>query len=352
MVSRYNDLVSINADADNDPTKINWNRGLRADFARQRQHIFREDRLFVGEYRPFMKQHVYFDRALNDTVYRMPSAFPAPDQPNHGIYVVGSGSAVPFTAIATNCLPDLHLTGAGSGGQYFPRWIYEDAARTGHPALDDDVVTGPHRVDNISVTVVADCTRRVGRSVTGDEYFAWVYGVLHSPQYRQTFAADLTKMLPRIPAPTSAEQFDQLVEIGQRLLDLHINYEDAAPYPLQEESKSVLSKDDPELWRVGKMRWRSKSDRSAIVYNGHLTLAGIPNEAHDYMLGSRTALEWIIDRYQVRTDKASKIVNDPNDWGAEQDNPRYIVDLIKKVTTVSVATVGLVKSIPELALGG
>src|SRR6476620_1415913 len=121
-----------------------------------------------------------------------------------------------------------------------------------------------------------------------------------------------------------------------------MNYEAARPYPVDVQLKSGTDCDNRETWRVEKMRWRSKTDRDAIIYNGKVTITGIPAKALDYMLGSRTALEWIIDRYQVKTDKSSGIVNDPNAWCDEHDDPTYIVDLIKKVTTVSVETMKLV----------
>ena len=135
-------------------------------------------------------------------------------------------------------------------------------------------------------------------------------------------------------------------------MDLHINYESADPYPLT-ESHSTGNESDPGYYRVSKLRWggtgKSK-DRSTILYNGNVTVSGIPDEAHKYMLGSRSSLEWIIDRYQVKTDKASGIVNDPNAWATEHNEPRYIVDLIKRVTTVSVETMRIVEALPSVDL--
>jgi predicted helicase len=130
--------------------------------------------------------------------------------------------------------------------------------------------------------------------------------------------------------------------IGRQLGDLHVNYEAAEPFPLDVQLKLGTDPANRDAWRVEKMKWRSKTDRSAIVYNSAVTIAGIPDAAHHYMLGSRSGLDWVIDRYQVKTDKASGIVNDPNDWCDEHDDPTYIVDLIKKVTTVSVRTVELI----------
>lgn len=160
--------------------------------------------------------------------------------------------------------------------------------------------------------------------------------------------ADLKRQLPRIPLPDTSEDFGKFVEAGEHLLELHIRYEEQPEYPLGEET--VLGDDgDPEFYRVKKLSWGTP-DKSQIVVNDNITLTGIPDEAHEYVLGSRSALEWILDRYQVKTDKASGIINDPNDWGLEHGNPRYIVELIKKVTHVSVETVKIVKSLPKLTL--
>jgi len=160
-------------------------------------------------------------------------------------------------------------------------------------------------------------------------------------------------MLPRIPTQDSAERFHLVADIGRQLADLHMNYEAAQPHPLDVQLEPGADPNNRETWQVEKMRWRSKTDREAIVYNAKVTVTGTPATAHDYMLGSRSALEWIIERYQVKTDPASGIVNDPNDWCDEHDDPTYIVDLIKKITTVSVETVALVEQLSQLGtIGG
>ncbi len=189
--------------------------------------------------------------------------------------------------------------------------------------------------------------------MTKDGIFAFVYGLLHSPDYRARFAADLKRSLPRIPR-VEAVDFAAFSEAGQRLLDLHIDYEDVEPWPLTVTGDEPPADADPYAWfRVEKLKWgggaRDK-DRSRIVYNPRVTITGIPDEAHGYLLGSRTALEWIIDRYQIKTDKPSGIVNDPNDYAREVGNPRYILDLIAKVTRVSVETVQIVNALPPLRI--
>ena len=208
----------------------------------------------------------------------------------------------------------------------------------------------PHRQDNISNEALDAYRSRYGQWVTKDQIFTYVYGILHSPDYREQYASDLARMLPRIPEVSTAEDFVSFSEAGKRLMDLHIDYDEAAPYPLDDRLASGAP-DSPERYRVQKMGWAGTTkspDRSMIVYNDWITLAGIPDEAHEYLVGPRSALAWLLDRYQVKTDKASGIVNDPNDWGTELGDPRYIIDLVKRVTTVSVETMALVKSLPPL----
>ena len=302
-------------------------------------------------YRPFFRQHYWMDRVLNNSVYLAPSMFPTTDTRNPAI-VVERGLRAPGrppAVIAVDSVPD-NAVGAGASGracQVLPRYMYAESADTRQGSL---VPVEPRWQDNISDGALDAYRSRYGQWVTKDQVFSYVYGVLHSPDYRERYAADLAKLLPRIPEVTTSDAFRAFSEAGQRLLDLHIGYEEAEPYPL-EERLAPGAPSGPERYRVQKMRWGGASrnqDRSVIVYNDWITLGGIPEEAHEYVVGPRSALEWLLDRYQVTTDKASGIVNDPNDWGAELGNPRYIIDLVKRVTTVSVETMKIVKALPPL----
>jgi predicted helicase len=209
---------------------------------------------------------------------------------------------------------------------------------------------GYRRVDNITDGIQAVYRGAFGGQVTKDDVFFYVYGVLHSPQYRTTFAADLKRMLPRIPLAGSREDFGAFVAAGRALSDLHVNYEAVDPYPLHEQAP--LDGDPWQVFRVTKMRWTDKTTKRTLIVNEHVTLGDIPEAAHRYMLGSRSAIEWLIDRYQVKVDKDSGIVNDPNDWGREHDDPRYIVDLVKRIVRVSLETMAIVDALPELPLSG
>lgn len=348
---RIEDLITY------DSTQFKWDRINRKDVARGKKLFYDEHAQRTGVYRPFFKQNVYFDstQRLNNCTYQLPSMFPTPNHPNHGIYIVGMGSAVPFSALALNQIPNLHVTGAGSGGQFFSRYTYEPVQSDGQfefRSAEDVIIDGYRRIDNISDEAFRRHQAAFGAGVSKDDIFASIYALLHSPQYRGVFAADLKRQLPRIPLPPNAEAFNAFVRAGEELFDLHINYETIDPYPLHEQHSTADPASD-DFYRVQKLKYAGNARNkglSTIVYNRNITLSGIPDEAHEYMLGSRSALDWIIDRYQIKTEKASGIINDPNDWALEHDNPRYIVDLIKRITTVSVETMKIVKNLPTLEL--
>lgn len=287
-------------------------------------------------------------------IYQLPSIFPTPTNDNLGIYNVGQGSAVPFSVLALNVLPDLHVTGAGSGGQFFPRYTYVQHSGGQLDVFAEDDGVGWSRVDNITDQALVEYRATYGPGVAKDDVFFYVYGLLHSPDYREAFAIDLKKMLPQIPMVPAREDFESFTAAGRRLADLHIGYEQVDPYLLEVTGlpePTLIGKPLYDWFRVKKMRFGGKArdrDRSTIIYNSRITVTGIPEEAHDYMLGSRSAIEWIIERYQVKTDKASGIVNDPNDWAREHDQPRYILDLLARIVTVSVNTVKIVNQLPRL----
>lgn len=346
---------------DQDPTRISWTRSLRQALVRGQSVHYDPGAISVGCYRPFQRQYVYFDRSLNHERGKTPNFFPSPRHENIGIYQVGASSAVPFSVLALDALPDLHVTGAGSGGQFFPRWTWEKvnsgAEEQGAFELADDtaaVVAGYRRKDNITPATLAQYRRAYGEVVTADDVFFYVYGLLHSADYRAKFAPELTKMLPRVPLVSSVDDFRAFVAAGRALADLHVGYESVEPYSLDvtgDVPTGAGSADLYEWYRVEKMRWAGigkAKDRSTLVYNPRITVAGIPDEAHEYRLGSRSGVEWVMERYQVKTDKASGIVNDPNDWSREVGDPRYILDLLRRVVTVSVETVRIVRSLPAI----
>ena len=341
----------VDAFVDLDSTKVSWNRADKNNLTRGVCYGFRDESVVLGSYRPFSRQHVYFDRQLNDMIYQLPKIFPAREHHNLGLYLTGMGAMKPFTVLAVDQLPDLNFWGS-EGGQFFPRYTYEHTSGAAD-LFSDDTADGHARVDNITDAVLTDYRSAFGPAVSKDDIFYYVYGVLHSPDYRAEFASDLRKMLPRIPKVATAQDFNSYVKVRRELATLHIGYENVEPYPLREVTKSRVGPTGKNFYRVQKMAFGKNGklpDKSTIIYNSNVTLAGIPTEAYEYMLGSRSAIEWIMERYQIKTDKASGIGNDPNDWAAEVGDQRYILDLIRRIITVSLETIGLLKDLPTLRL--
>jgi len=330
---------------DTDPKKIKWTRGLIGHLSRARAAEFSDRQIGIGLYRPFSKAWLYYDRQFNE--YFKEKLFPSTRHSNLAISVTGAGVNKDFACLIVDGVPDVQLL---ANVQCFPLYVYEKAADTkarkgGLFDFDEDATDaeGYVRRDAITEAAMADYRAAYGDdSITKEDLFYHVYGMLHAPDYREKFSADLRKMLPRIPRPAGAADFWAFSDAGRELADLHLHYETVEPYPLQEVITSTI-----QDWRVVKMRYPSKADKTQIIFNAHLTLKGIPPEALEYVVNGKPAIEWVMERYQVTTDKDSGIHNDPNAWADEHGDPRYIVDLVKRVVRVSVETVRIVKGLPR-----
>jgi len=179
--------------------------------------------------------------------------------------------------------------------------------------------------------------------VTKEDIFYYVYGILHSPEYRKTFSNDLKKMLPRIPLVDDVNDFQAFSRAGIKLAGLHIDYEDVMPHP-----DVIVEGDESDFYTVEKMRYPQKGQTDTIIYNSRITVSNIPDKAYEYVVNGKSAIDWILERYQVKMDKKSGIKNDPNDWSKEVGNPRYILDLLISIINVSVQTVDIVAGLPKL----
>ena len=298
--------------------RISWSRDLKVDLTRLKLAEFRQDSIRRAVYRPFTKQFLYFDRLLNEEVYRIPSIFPATAETENKAIVATIDTQIDFSVAMVACIPCIHLGGRPS--QTFPFYTYAE--------------DGSNRRENISDWALNEFrTRYSDPNITKWDIFHYVYAVLHHPEYRQRYAANLKRELPRVPY---MPDFRAFAEAGQRLAGLHVNYEQQPEYPLERIEQGQLN------WRVEKMRLNK--DKVTLVYNEFLTLKGIPPETYEYRLGNRSALEWVIDQYQVSTDSRSGITNDPN----RVDDPEYVVRLIGQVIAVSLETTKIVNALPVL----
>lgn len=242
-------------------------------------------------------------------------------------------------------VPDLELI---SNSQCFPLYTYEKVEATPQGSLfESNTSTGYRQKENINDAILKVFRDTYGDTQIGKEdIFYYVYGILHSPDYRQRYANDLKKMLPRIPY---VEDFWGFSKAGRELAHWHLHYETIDPYPLTELA-APLTTDAKTFYRVEKMRFAKKGqqvDKTTIIYNRYVTLTGIPLQAYDYVVNGKPAIEWVMDHYQVTVDKDSQIRNDPNDWSAD---PRYIIDLLKRVVRVSVETLQIVQQLPKFKL--
>lgn len=358
----------MTAYVDRNPERISWSSNLLNAVKRGDKAHIDQKHVRISLYRPFFKQFLYFDPLWNSRPGANYQLFP-PNIPNKILYTVGYNSTVPFSALSVDQIPNLHVTGAGSGGSVFARWRYEALEpEDGTLGLfpDDDnaeVVDGYRQIDNITDEALKEFQAVYsGEQVSKDDIFYYVYGLLHSPEYRDNYADDLEKSLPRIPF---VADFRGYADAGRALSDLHLGYESVEPYALEGLDAAPPAGSDPYAFysvgdkkiTFGKPTAEQKSagvkkDCSTIIYSDRITVSGIPEEAHRYMVGSRSAIEWIMDRYYVKTDKKAGIVNDPNDWSREVGDPRYILDLLARVVTVSVETMRIVDSLPALDIIG
>lgn len=328
-----------------DETRGKWIRDLYQDAARQRYEPFREEWLVPALYRPYVKRWLYNSRMLINTRYQIPTLFPNAQAENLLIQVTGTNETKSFSCLMTNCVPDLHVI---SGGQCFPLYYYDTQAGDGSPSDNDTNkdAAGFTRRDAITDQALADFASHYERQdIAKEDIFYAVYAVLHSADYRQRYSNDLKKELPRIPFPPDISAF---IQAGRDLAHWHLNYESAEPFPLNEQITTTDYRGDDSHLVVKKMQFAGKSrtpDRSRIVVNDQLTLSGIPDEAHEYIVNGKSALEWVMERFQYSRDDTTGIVNDPNEWS---DDPRYIVDLVKRVVRVSVETMQIVNSLPPV----
>jgi predicted helicase len=326
-VARWNQKQSTNLDEflAYDDKKIWWSESLKLRLQRGQVAEFSQTAIRRVLYRPYVSQNLYFDRAFNERVYVFPSIFPTTDSEleNRIICLTGQGSEKPFMTLVSDKIVDLHLVSPGCSTQCFPFYTYSE--------------DGTNRRENITDWALEQFRSHYkDKSITKWDIFHYVYALLHHPLYRERYAANLKRELPRIPF---APDFRPFADIGKRLADIHVNYEQQKEYGLERIEKPGAQLD----WRVERMKL--SKDKRSLIYNDFLTLSGIPPEVFDYRLGNRSALEWIIDQYQVSTDKRSGITNDPN----RSDDPEYILRLIGQVITVSLETVQLVSRLNEFS---
>ena len=315
----------VDAFIDTDPRKISWSRSLKQGVGRHKKAAFAAGCIRQGQYRPFTPQWLYFNRQFNDVVSRQFEIFPQANSQNMAICVSGVG-AVQFSVLMTNIIPNLHFL---NSSQCFPRWSYDRDGK---------------RQCNIPNPALTKFKGHYGQpAISEDDLFYYVYGMLHSPVYRQRFANNLSKEMPRVPL---APNFGAFARAGRALAELHLNYQSAPQHSLQVLSagQPILPATlTPEDLRVTKMRFNK--EKTAIQYNTRISVVNIPAQALQYTVSGRSPLQWLVERWQVKTEKESGIVNDPNAWMPQ--NPRYILNLIGSLIHVGIESTKIIKGLPK-----
>lgn len=340
-----------------DDKKIKWTGPLYGRVEAGDKFDFSEQSLRPSLYRPYTKMHAYFDRVFDHRTGQWFSIFPTAETENRVICVMGVGSKKPFSVLMSDTLPCLDVM---DKSQCFPLYWYEESQNpddkqgrlfdNAGDAAETVPETKYNRRDAISDAALARFRSQYNdRRITKEDIFYYVYGVLSAPEYAARFGDDVKKMLARVPF---ARDFWAFSVAGRNLGELHVNYEQAKHYPVKliETPKSPGIKGDHIMHVVEKMKIVNVNREKGIRYNENITVTGIPPAAWEYVVNGKSALEWIVERYQDATDKDSGLRNDCNAWGREHNNPRYPLDLIEKVSQVSVETVEILRGLPELGV--
>ena len=349
MIAFYNQQIE-KEEVSNDKTKISWTVNLTKDWSKGKKHDFDGTAFVRSTYRPFCKQQLYYHHPFIERPGIWNKLFPTPQHKNLVICVSGVGGSKDFSTLIADMIPDLQVL---SNGQCFPLYWYEE--NKGEQAVSLFGTTNEERWtqrDGITDWCLQEVRSRFAgaKSITKEDIFYYVYGLLHSPDYRERFADDLRKALPRIPIVERAEEFIAFSKAGRRLAQLHLHYEDYAHKAegVEVDERDYTAADEFAYYAVEKMRFPKKDERHTIIYNGHITLHNIPAEAYDYVVNGKSAIEWVMERYAVTIHKDSGIKNDPNLWAREQGKPRYILDLLLSIIHVSVETQRIVAELPKL----
>ena len=330
----------VEAVAHRHSSNLQWDSTLISRLRQRTATEFSDEFVQEAIYRPFVKQYLYADNTLAKRPGLSRDIFPNETSENRAICLPGVGSAKPFSALMVDTMPDIQLQ---FNGQCFPRYRYVESPGGG--VLYDN--PGLERIDNISDTALRTFRSHYqDGAITKDDLFDYAYGVLHAPDYRQRFANDLAKGLPRVPY---APDFHTFAEAGRALAALHLGYESCEEYPLEirlsgRSSEPLFGEPDSDLFRIGTRAMRFKDEETTLIVNDQIQLCGIPAEAHRYEVNGRTPLGWFIDRYRVTRDKRSGIVNDPNGWFAD---PRDLITAIRRIVYLSVETVRIVEGLRE-----
>lgn len=345
LAKANNPTLKVEGFIDRNPQKISWSSSLIPNVERGNSTEFESDKIVSAMYRPFFKQNLYYGDKLIHRYGQFRQFFPIENTQNLLICCSPSSNDA-LSVLISDKIADIHFNG---DTQCFPLYYYEEREKSTANLFDPTNNKEYIRRDGISDFILKEAKNRYGNSVTKEDMFYYVYGFLHSPQYREMFASDLKKMLPKLPLVDLPSDFWSFSKTGRKLADLYLNYEEVPPL----ESVKVTG-EESGFFEVEKMRFEKNgkdADKSTIYFNSKITISNIPDKAYKYIVNGKSAIEWIMERYQITTHKDSLITNNPNDWAKENGKPRYILDLLLSVINLSIQTVDLVQGLPKVEFG-
>lgn len=339
LLHTYNEVAASNQKLfTEDKAKISWSRGLKQKANKNISIAFDEKAIMISQYRPYCREYVYYNKDLFENPGKFKMLL---NDENLYLCVSGIGGTKGFSCLMTNVIPDLQTL---FNSQCFPLYWYEEISEVDLFNINDEKKIVRH--NGISDYIFKQCINKYKTNeISKEDIFFYVYGMLHSNDYRSQFEADLKKSLPRLFLTEKYEDFKIFSNAGRKLANLHVNYEEIEPYEgcIVAYYKEDYSVEKMKFSKIGKV-----VNKSSVIYNPYITVSNIPEKAYNYVVNGKSAIEWIMERYAVTLDKKSGIKNDPNDWCKEIGDPKYILNLLLKVINVSVQTVDIVSSLPKL----
>ena len=324
---------------DTNPKNISWSADLKKRANSYKFDEFNRNDIAISLYRPFTKQYLYFNKFWNER-YSQQDKFKSIN--NKVIFITGTGGKKGFSTLISNILIDLNSMDAGANC-YPLYYIEEDKNKSKSLFQTLDGIEKENKKDGISDYIFNLAKEKYSTKISKEDIFYYVYGFLHNEDYKKEFEADLNKLIPRLPLVDDYKTFKIYSDIGRELANLHLNYEN-----IERDSNIIVEGEESNNFKVEKMRFENKDQKDIIIFNSDIKIKNIPLEAYDYQVNGKSAIEWIVERYAVTINKDSEIENNPNLWCEENKNPKYILDLLLSIISLSLKTNELIKKLPKI----
>ena len=320
---------------DTNPKNISWSADLKKRANSYKFDKFNRSNIVISLYRPFTKQYLYFNRFWNER-YSQQDKFKA----SLSIGTVGIGGNKDFSVTILNNIGDFQTL---QNANFYPLYYIEEDSKDKSLFETLDGVEKESKKDGISDYIYNLAKEKYSTKITREDIFYYVYGFLHNEDYKKEFEADLNKLIPRLSLVDDYNIFKSYSDIGRELADLHLNYEN-----IERDSNIIVEGEESNNFKIEKMRFSNKDKKDTIIFNSDIKITNIPLEAYDYQVNGKSAIEWVVERYAITVNKDSGIENNPNLWCEENENPRYILDLLLSVISLSLKTNELIKKLPEI----